>query len=170
MKTKLKIHKWPDKILKEKAKKVEAIDEVIANILDQMYILMKTSDGIGFAANQAGLALQLIVIEFEGKVYKLINPKITKREGITSFKEGCLSFPGIELEIKRNNKICLEALNRQGKSVYFEPEGLLAVIFQHEIDHINGTTFIDRVSLWQRLKIAPQLNKIKKGEPNELSK
>ncbi|MCF7916490.1 MAG: peptide deformylase [Candidatus Omnitrophica bacterium] len=160
--TKLKIRKWPDKILKEKAKKVDQVDQVIENILDQMYILMKASDGVGLAANQAGLTMQLVVIEFEGKVYKLVNPKITKKEGAVSFKEGCLSFPGIELEIKRNNKVCVEALDQKGESICFNAQGILAVIFQHEIDHINGITFIDRVSFWQRLKITPKLNKIKK--------
>lgn len=161
-KTKLKIHKWPDKILKEKAKRVDAVDQVIENILDQMYILMKASDGVGLAANQAGLAMQLIVVEFEGKVYKLVNPKITKKEEAISLKEGCLSFPGIELEIKRNNKVCIEALDQKGNPVCFDAKGVLAVVFQHEIDHINGVTFIDRVSFWQRLKISPKLSKIKK--------
>ncbi|MCF7873401.1 MAG: peptide deformylase [Candidatus Omnitrophica bacterium] len=164
MKTKLKIHKWPDKILKKKSKEIENPDQVIADILDQMYVLMKATDGIGLAANQVGLALPLIVVEVQGKIYKLINPKIIKREGFVAFREGCLSFPGIELEIKRNNKICVEALDQKGKPVCFEPEGISAVVFQHEIDHINGVTFIDRVSLWKRLKITPQLNRIKNGK------
>lgn len=164
MKTKLKIHKWPDKILKKKAKRIEKPDEVIEDILNQMYILMKASDGIGLAANQVGLAMPLIVIEAEGNIYKLINPKITKREGSITFKEGCLSFPGIELDVKRNNKICVEALDLKGKPVFFNLQGVLAVVFQHEIDHINGITFIDRVSFWKRLMIAPALDKIKKGK------
>jgi peptide deformylase len=164
MKTKLKIHKWPDKILKKKAKRIEKPDEVIEDILNQMYILMKASDGIGLAANQVGLAMPLIVIEAEGNIYKLINPKITKRKGSITFKEGCLSFPGIELDVKRNNKICVEALDFKGKPVFFNLQGVLAVVFQHEIDHINGITFIDRVSFWKRLMITPALDKIKKGK------
>jgi peptide deformylase len=163
-KTKLKIHKWPDKILKKKANKVDEVDQVIESFLDQMYILMKATDGIGLAANQVGLTMQLVVIELEGKVYKLVNPKITRKEGTIAFKEGCLSFPGIELEIKRSHKICVEALDSKGKPVILNPEGVLAVVFQHEIDHINGITFIDRVSFWRRLMITPLLNKIKNGK------
>ncbi|MFO8053466.1 MAG: peptide deformylase [Candidatus Omnitrophota bacterium] len=164
MKTKLKIHKWPDRILREKTKDIKEPDEVIENILDQMYVLMKASDGVGLAANQVGLAMPLIVIEAEGNIYKLINPKITKKEGSITFKEGCLSFPGIELEIKRSHKICVEALDFKGRPVSFNLQGVLAVVFQHEIDHINGITFIDRISFWKRLMITPLLNKIKNGK------
>jgi peptide deformylase len=164
MKTKLKIHKWPDKILTKQSAKIERPDQDIKEILDQMYILMKASDGVGLAANQVGLAMQLIVIEAGGEIYKLINPKITKREGSITLQEGCLSFPGIELEVKRSRKIFIEALDQKGKPVSLKPEGVLAVVFQHEIDHINGVTFIDRVSFWQRLKISLKLKKIKKGD------
>ncbi|MCF7894759.1 MAG: peptide deformylase [Candidatus Omnitrophica bacterium] len=164
MKTKLKIHKWPDKILTKQSAKIEKPDQDTKDILDQMYILMKASDGIGLAANQVGLAMQLIVVEAGGEFYKLINPKITKREGSITLQEGCLSFPGIELEVKRSYKVFIEALGQKGQSISLKPEGILAVIFQHEIDHINGITFIDRVSLWKRLMIAPLLNKIKNGK------
>ncbi|MCF7877381.1 MAG: peptide deformylase [Candidatus Omnitrophica bacterium] len=162
MKTKLKIHKWPDKILKKKSAKIKRPDQDTEDILNQMYILMKASDGIGLAANQVGLAMQLVVIEAGGEIYKLINPKITKREGFITFREGCLSFPGIELEVKRSRKVFVEALDQKGQFVSLKPEGVLAVVFQHEIDHINGVTFIDRVSFWRRLKIASKLKKIKK--------
>jgi peptide deformylase len=164
MKTKLKIHKWPDKILTKQSAKIERPDQDTKDILDQMYVLMKVSDGVGLAANQVGLAMQLIVIEAGGEIYKLINPKITNREGSITLQEGCLSFPGIELEVKRSRKVFIEALDQEGKSVSLKPEGVLAVVFQHEIDHINGVTFIDRVSFWQRLKISSKLKKIKKGD------
>lgn len=164
MKTKLKIHKWPDKILTKQSAKIERPDQDTKDILDQMYILMKASDGVGLAANQVGLAMQLIVIEAGGEIYKLINPKITKREGSITLQEGCLSFPGIELEVKRSDKVFIEALDPKGQPVSLKPEGVLAVIFQHEIDHINGVTFVDRVSFWQRLKMSSKLRKIKKGD------
>jgi peptide deformylase len=164
MKTKLKIHKWPDRILTKQSAKIEKPGQDTKDILDQMYILMKASGGVGLAANQVGLAMQLIVIEAGGEIYKLINPKITKREGSITLQEGCLSFPGIELEVKRSHKVFIEALDQKGKSVSLKPEGVLAVVFQHEIDHINGVTFIDRVSFWQRLKISSKLKKIKKGD------
>ncbi len=162
-KTKLKIHKWPDKILKKKAKEVQDIDQVVENILDQMYILMKSSDGVGLAANQAGLDMQLVVVEVDKEVFKLINPRIIKREGSLVIKEGCLSFPGLELEVKRSRKIKVEALNQKGVPLTLEPEGASAVVFQHEIDHINGVAFIDRVSFLERIKIIPKLKRIRKG-------
>jgi peptide deformylase len=164
MKTKLKIHKWPDKILTKQSAKIERPDQDTKDILDQMYVLMKASDGVGLAANQVGLAMQLIVIEAGGEIYKLINPKITKKEGSITLQEGCLSFPGIELEVKRSHKVFIEALDQKGQPVSLKPEGVLAVIFQHEIDHINGVTFVDRVSFWQRLKMSSKLKKIKKGD------
>ncbi len=162
MKTKLKIHKWPEKILRRKAKKVEKVDEVVENILDQMYLLMKSSDGVGLAANQAGVGMQLVVIEFGGQVFKLVNPEIVERKGSMVVKEGCLSFPGIELDIKRNNKIKVKALDQKGNPLSLSLDDALAVVFQHEIDHINGVVFIDRISLLQRLKIVSKLKKIKK--------
>ncbi len=163
MKTKLRIHKWPEKILRQKSRKVQEIDSVIAAILEEMYVLMKANDGVGLASNQVGLGMQLVVIEAEGRTFKLVNPDITEREGSLIFKEGCLSFPGIELEVKRSRKIKVEALDNKGAPLSLELEGVLAVIFQHEIDHINGINFIDRVSFLQRLRILPKLRRIKKS-------
>ncbi len=168
MKTKLKIHKWPSKILRKKTKRVKEVDQVIKSILDQMYLLMKTADGVGLAANQAGLNMSLVVIEADGRIFKLVNPEITQREGAINFKEGCLSFPGIELDIKRSRKIKVNALDQEGKSLELELDGLLAVVFQHEIDHINGISFIDRVSFWQRARIKHKLRRIKKSNSQTL--
>lgn len=170
MKTKLRIHKWPEKILKKRSKRVKEVDSDIRHILDEMHVLMKANDGVGLASNQVGLGIRLLVIELGDKTFKLVNPRITRREGKLTFKEGCLSFPGLELIIKRSKKVGIEALDRNGKHVYLEPEGVLAVVFQHEIDHLNGVTFIERISPWQRLKIASRLRKIKKETLNELSK
>jgi len=160
MKTKLKIHTWPEKILQKKCKRVEEATKQIKDLFDEMLLLMRMNKGMGLAANQAGLNLSLIVIEFQGRVFKLINPRITKKEGSVCYSEGCLSFPGLELDIKRYNKIWISALNDSGEQVNFKTEGFLSVIFQHEIDHTNGTTFIDRISFLQRLKISPQLKLI----------
>lgn len=161
-KIKLRIHTWPEKILRKKCKVVRKVDDNIRELLDEMYKLMMVSDGVGLAGNQAGLDLKLVVVEAEGETFKLVNPKIIQKHGEITFREGCLSFPGIELDIKRANKIKVAALNEKGELVDIDAQGMLAVVFQHEIDHTNGTVFIDRISFWKRLRIIPKLKRIAK--------
>ncbi len=161
-KTGLKIHTWPDKILKKSCNRVEKFDYQIKNTFDEMYRLMKKSQGIGLAANQVGLDLSLIVIEVRDKIFRLVNPRIIKKEGAIKFEEGCLSFPGLTLEIKRGRKVWVSALDEEGDPLDIEAEGILSVVFQHEIDHINGVVFIDRVNLWKRFSLLPKLKEISK--------
>jgi len=122
-----------------------------------MLTLMRVTEGLGLAGNQAGLDSCLVVVEINDQVFKLVNPQIIKQEGSVSFTEGCLSFPGLEIEIERANKIWISALDEKGRAIEIETEGLVSVIFQHEIDHIEGKVFIDRVSFLKRLQIAPKL-------------
>ena len=168
-KTKLRIHTWPEKILRKKCRIIRKVDDNTRELLDEMYKLMMVSDGIGLAGNQAGIDFQLLVVEAEGKTFKLVNPKIIQKHGEITFREGCLSFPGLELDIKRARKIKVAALNEKGELVDIDAQGMLAVVFQHEIDHINGIVFIDRISFWKRLRIIPKLRKIAKltKEKNE---
>jgi len=169
-KTKLRIYVWPEGILRKKCQKVGDVDEKVRCLLDRMLSLMRGSGGAGLAGNQAGLDLSLIVIEVENHIFKLVNPEIVKREGSVSFPEGCLSFPGLELEVKRNSKVWVSALNQEGESVEIEAEGFLAVIFQHEIDHVEGIVFTDRVSFWKRAKIYSKLRKIIRKTKDEVRK
>ncbi len=169
-KIKLRIHTWPEKILRKACRHVEDVDDRIRKLLYDMLVLMRVGDGAGLAANQAGIDLKLIVVEVGNQIFKLVNPQIVKREGTLSFQEGCLSFPGLELEVSRSNKVWVEALNERGESVNIEAEGILAVVFQHEIDHIDGTVFIDKVSVWQRLAAFGQLHEIKRRTKSGLSK
>jgi peptide deformylase len=125
-----------------------------------MYSFMRLSNGVGLAANQVGFDLSLIVAEWQDRVFKLVNPCIVKKQGSISSNEGCLSFPGIELEIKRSERIWVSALNEKGEPVELEIEGILAVIFQHEIDHSEGKVFIERIPFWQKLKIHPKLEEL----------
>lgn len=169
-KTELRVHLWPEEILKKKCKEVKAVDSCIREILEEMRSLMIESKGVGIAANQVGLDISLIVVEAKDVIFKLVNPVIVKTQGNISVIEGCLSFPGLELKIKRADKIWIKALNEKGENIVLESEGVLAVIFQHEIDHINGITFIDRISFLEKLKIHPQLKKIKDTVKHGLSK
>lgn len=161
--TKLRIHTWPEKIIRKKTQKVGKVDDNIRALLDEMLTLMRISGGVGLAANQAGVDLQLIVIEIEGRVFKLVNPAIVKSKGSWKFTEGCLSFPGLELTTKRYKKVWLKAFNERGEPFECEAENLLGVVLQHEIDHINGITFLERTSCWQRLKAWPILARIAKA-------
>jgi peptide deformylase len=167
---KLRIHTWPEKILRTRCKEVKKVDAQISRLLDEMLVLMRIHNGVGLAGNQAGLNLRLITVEAEGQVFKLVNPHIVKKEGSICFTEGCLSFPGLELEVKRANKVRVRALDERGEPLDLEAEGILAVIFQHEIDHINGVAFIERISFWQRLRSASTLKEIIRRTNNGLSK
>ena len=157
---KLRIHTWPENILKKKCKTVDKVDNGIRRMFSAMTALMKISGGIGLAANQAGIDLRLVVIECNDRLFKLVNPFIVKKEGSISFCEGCLSFPGLELRIKRAKRVWVSALDENGEPLDLEAEGLLAVIFQHELDHINGIPFIYRISLFQKFKSYFQLQSI----------
>ena len=169
-KTKLRIHTWPEKILRKKCKKAKVVDDSIRSQLSEMLALMRVMDGFGLAGNQVGLDVSLVVAEVKDNVFKLVNPQIVKREGSASFPEGCLSFPGLELEIKRANKTWISALDENGRKLEIEAEGLISVIFQHEIDHTEGKVFIDRVSFLKRLQIAPKLAAIARRTKDVLPK
>lgn len=160
--TELRIRTWPDPLLKKKCKKINQVNSQVRRLLDRMYDLMKKNGGVGLAASQVGLDSALIVIETADKLFKLISPRILKKEGSIVFEEGCLSFPGLMLRIKRANKVWVSALDEGGNPLDIEVEGLLAVIFQHEIDHINGVVFIDRIPLWRKILIQFRLRRMEK--------
>ncbi|MDD3296721.1 MAG: peptide deformylase [Candidatus Omnitrophica bacterium] len=168
--TKLRIHTWPERILRKKLRQVRAVDSRVRNLLEEMSSFMHINDGVGLAANQVGLDAKLIVVQWQDKLFKLANPKIIKRQGITKFCEGCLSFPGLELEVKRAEKVWVSGLDENNQDVDLELEGVLAIIFQHEIDHVNGIVFIDRISLLERLKAAFKLKEISRRTRNALRK
>lgn len=158
--TKLEIQLWPNGILRRKCRRVEDVDDSIRRLLDEMCCLMKVHNGIGLAANQAGLDLAMVIVETEDRLFKLINPCISRQSGHNRIQEGCLSFPGIELLVPRAGKVRVEAVDEWGKPVSVEVEGVPAIVFQHEIDHINGITFIQRVPFWKRWLIIPKLRRI----------
>lgn len=158
------IKKYPDPILKKKCETVEEITEEIKNLGWDMIETMTEKEGIGLAAPQLGKLKRVIVVHLikerslkeksEVKLQILINPKIVKKTKETEIaEEGCLSFPGLWLKVKRWKGVEIEALDQDGKKVQIKAEGLPARIFQHEIDHLDGILFIDRISFWQKLKI-----------------
>lgn len=139
---------YPNSILRQKAKKIEAVNiqspEIQALIFDMLKI-MKEHDGVGLAAPQVGQSLRLCTIKFEGKTYVLINPKIkSKSWRKVVAEEGCLSFPGKFILVKRHMKVKVAAFDKKGKEFVLKADGLLARALQHEIDHLDGILFIDR--------------------------
>jgi len=147
----IEIKKYPDKFLKKKTSPVENIDGQIQCLIDDMIETMHFARGIGLAANQIGTPQRLCVIDLSIKDEKmplivLINPLILEKEGSVDAEEGCLSIPGYMASVKRAENILVKALNREGKDIQIEGSGLLARALQHEIDHLDGMLFIDRMS------------------------
>jgi peptide deformylase len=142
-------------ILRRKAKKVARIDKSIQTLIADMVETMHAADGLGLAAPQVGVPLRVIVVQIpdnmedepqHGKLFVLVNPEIIKSSGETLIDEGCLSVPGYVGETKRATTITVKGLNRAGKEVRLKAEGLLARAFQHEVDHVNGLLFVDRLT------------------------
>ena len=138
------------------------VNDAIRGHLDAMVETMRTNKGVGLAANQVGLDKRIMVIEFENLVYKFINPEIIQRDGAIEFEEGCLSFPGLYMKVKRSEKLWVDFLDEQGRRRTIQTQGILSVIVQHELDHLNGVLFIDRIPLTARLKYFKQLQDIQK--------
>lgn len=160
--TKLRIHKYGEPFLKKKVAPVAEVNDEIRSILESMVELMRSHRGVGLAANQVGLDKRLVVIEFDNDVFKLINPEIIQRTGTFEFEEGCLSFPGFYIRVHRAESIWVDFLDEHGRRRTIQAQGVLSVVMQHEIDHLNGILFIERIPLYMRLKYFKQLERIKK--------
>ncbi|CDA16720.1 peptide deformylase 2 [Clostridium sp. CAG:571] len=136
-----------DEILRKKSRKVEVVDDKIREILEDMVETMHKYNGVGLAAPQIGLLKRLIVIDLyddKGPI-KLVNPEIIKEKGTQEVEEGCLSFPNKFAKIIRPEEVTVKALNENGKTVKISAKGLLAQALSHEIDHLNGILFVDKI-------------------------
>lgn len=132
-------------VLRKPAAPIKKITAGTLRLLEDMVETMHYHNGVGLAAPQVGISRKVIVVQWQDTLYQLINPEIVEREGEIVTEEGCLSFPGVWGEVKRSKMIKVKALNPQGEEVEIDAEGRLAVIFQHEIDHVNGEVFIDKI-------------------------
>uniref|UniRef100_A0A7C4U7D2 Peptide deformylase n=1 Tax=candidate division WOR-3 bacterium TaxID=2052148 RepID=A0A7C4U7D2_UNCW3 len=151
--TKRKIRIYPDPILKIVVNKVEKIDDNVRKIVKKMFKAMEEEDGIGLAANQMGFNMRIIVAKIpESPSYVFINPEIIEKEGEDIMEEGCLSFPGVSVNIVRASKIKVKGLNLDGKEIEQVFDGLIARVIQHEVDHLNGITIVDYLSPQEFLK------------------
>jgi peptide deformylase len=142
----LKIRTYPEPVLRKKAKRVTGIDKKIQKLIDDMIETLNESHGVGLAANQVGIPLRLVIIhEPEKELLVLINPEVVKREGERVIIEGCLSLPGYQGEVKRSEKVKVKAQDRHGKDIRIKGEDLLGQALEHEIDHLNGVLYIDKL-------------------------
>ncbi|HEU4862536.1 MAG TPA: peptide deformylase [Candidatus Limnocylindria bacterium] len=132
-----------DPVLRERTKKVSSFDASLHRLLDDMLPTMRDAPGVGLAANQVAVPLQVAIIEIDGKLTELVNPQIVKASGEQVDWEGCLSIPGYVAEVTRAAKVTVKARDRHGREFRVKGEELLARALQHEIDHLNGRLYID---------------------------
>lgn len=132
-------------ILRERTKKVSTFDASLHRLLDDMLETMRDAPGVGLAANQIGVPLQVTVIEVDERVTELINPQIVKSSGEQLDWEGCLSIPGYVAEVGRFAKVTVKARDRHGREFRVKGEELFSRALQHEIDHLNGILYIDHI-------------------------
>jgi peptide deformylase len=146
-----------DRRLRTKCPRVPKVDDSTRKLIDDMVDTMRDAPGIGLAAPQVGVLLRVIVAEVDDQLHALVNPEIIRAEGEQVADEGCLSIPGYVGEVKRFERVVVKAKNRAGKDVRVRGEGLLARCLQHEIDHIDGILFTDRLTSPDSLrKVAPE--------------
>ncbi|MCI9177106.1 MAG: peptide deformylase [Clostridia bacterium] len=136
-----------DEILRKRSREVEVVDEKIKQILADMVETLHSYNGVGLAGPQIGLLKRLVVIDLydEKGPIKLVNPKIVKQKGEQEVEEGCLSFPNQFAKIIRPAEVIIEALDENGKKIKIKGEGLLAQAISHELDHLDGVLFVDKI-------------------------
>lgn len=158
----LPIIHYPDERLHTLAKPVSVVDDKIRQLVADMAETMYAAPGVGLAATQVDVHLQVIVIdasESHSDLFALINPQIVKSEGRAVHDEGCLSVPGIYEPVSRAARITVKFLNLEGKEISLEADGLLAVCIQHEMDHLLGKVFVEYLSQLKQSRIRQKLKK-----------
>jgi len=163
---------YPDKRLKEVSKPVESFDEELHTLLDDMYDTMRAKNGVGLAAVQVGVPLRALIINLplenvaEGEddqpkenTLEMINPEFLEMDGSTKFQEGCLSVPGFYEEVERAKHVKVKYYDRHGKEHIIEDDDFLAIAMQHEIDHLDGKVFVEKLSFIKRKKFEKEWKK-----------
>ncbi len=141
----LEVKTFGDPVLKTRAARVKVFDDALLRLTEEMLVTMREREGVGLAANQVGRLRRVLVAGIEEDEYVLINPVIEARSDETEvLPEGCLSIPGILVDVERPVAVTVSGQDAAGEEVRFEAEGLLARVFQHEIDHLDGVLILDR--------------------------
>ncbi len=158
---------YPNKILKKKSKDVTSFDQELHTLLDDMNETMLASNGVGLAAIQVGVDLNVLIINIPTEddtqpiqnLIEAVNPVITHKDGVQVFTEGCLSVPGIHEDVKRAQHIIVEYYDRYGQKQTMECEDFMAVAWQHEMEHLTGHLFIENFSITKRKKFEKEWRK-----------
>jgi len=163
---------YPDKRLKKISKEVESFDAALHELLDDMYETMRAKNGVGLAAIQVGVELRALIINIpledakEGEddqpkenTLEMINPIILEKDGTEKFQEGCLSVPGVYEDVSRAKHVKIEYYDRNGRRQLIEDDGFLAIAMQHEMDHLDGKLFIEKLSIIKRKKFEKEWKK-----------
>lgn len=158
----LQILQYPDERLHTVAKPISEVTGQTRKLISDMAETMYAAPGIGLAATQVDVHLQLIVIDIsedKSQLLTFINPKLISSSGESECEEGCLSVPGIFEKVRRASKVTVQALDANGKAFTLEAEGLLAICIQHEMDHLQGKVFVDYLSFLKQTRIRSKLKK-----------
>jgi len=167
---KLTIVEYPDKRLRQKSKEVKKFDKDLHDLLDSMYPIMIDTNGIGLAAIQVAHPIRALILNIPDEdgeqpkenLLEIINPVITHQSGETVYQEGCLSVPKFYEDIKRHDNVTINYQDREGNTKMLEADGLLAIAIQHEIDHLEGILFIDKLSYARRKKFEKEYKRMQK--------
>jgi peptide deformylase len=164
------VRMYGDPVLREKARPIESFDEPLASLVADMFETMRAYRGVGLAGNQVGVAQRVLVIEVPGEKegeslrLALINPSLSEAAGQQVDEEGCLSMPGIYEDVKRALAVRVRAQDPEGRPIEFVAEGYLARVVQHEVDHLDGVLFTDRLSPLRRQFLRRSLEALARGE------
>lgn len=167
---KCRITRYPADVLGRRAKPIEKIDENIRRLVEKMTDVMLENKGVGLAAPQVGVSLRLFIISLDGKketVKVYINPTVTTTGELYSIEEGCLSVPGVYTKIRRYKKCSVTATDLNGNEFTDQAEGLYARALQHEYDHIEGMTIVNRMGQTARIMHRRQLKKLEEQKTNK---
>ena len=159
------ILKYGDSLLHDRAQVVDAVTADIDRLIDDMIETMYAAPGVGLAAPQVGVPLRIFVVDVSvgrdpAGLHVMINPEFVERDGMQLEEEGCLSVPGFNATVVRPSRAVLKGLDRQGEAQQLEGSGLLARAFQHEMDHLDGTLFVDRLRGLKRDLIVRKIRKL----------
>ncbi|MFA5097649.1 MAG: peptide deformylase [Candidatus Margulisiibacteriota bacterium] len=148
----LKILTDGNPILRKKSRSVAKVLPETKKLIEDMEETMRLAPGVGLAAPQVGVSQRIIIADVGQGLVALINPKIQKKSGKCMFYEGCLSVPGIEGQVERSEKVLVKGLDKNGEPLCIDAEGYLAIVLQHEIDHLDGVLFVDRIKDPSRIR------------------
>ena len=167
---KLTIVEYPDKKLRQKSREVKVFDKKLHELLDSMYEIMMNTNGIGLAAIQVNHAIRVLVLNIpdddgeqaKENLLEMINPVIVSKDGETIYQEGCLSVPKFYEDVKRFENVSVNYQDRDANTMSLDADGLTAIALQHEIDHLEGVLFIDKLSYARRKKFEKEYKKFQK--------